>query len=204
MKLRRLSIEPPLDDDQPLEARNDYWEHRVSLDNDDFAAQFGLCSVRFEQGRWDDLLAIVDRMQAQYPNISGFQRWRVMKLYDHDHDMTAAKTAMEIAFKENGDDIEVSARMVEMQAAAPDESLRHGQVAKSGGKVIVNGTSRKHARSLAALAAAHAEVGEFDDAVKVQQEALLIATEKERQEWEPRLNEYQSHRPFRLPSARAQ
>ena len=50
---------------------------------------------------------------------------------------------------------------------------------------------------LTALAAAYAEVGDFDQAVKVQTEALAGASSEEKTEYESRLKLYEAGQPYR-------
>ena len=51
---------------------------------------------------------------------------------------------------------------------------------------------------LAALAAAHAELGQFDKAVEWQTKALDSAAAEEKEQYRDRLKQYQDRKPYRL------
>lgn len=51
---------------------------------------------------------------------------------------------------------------------------------------------------MAALAAAYAELGEFDKAVEWQTKALASAPAEEKDQYRDRLKQYQDRKPYRL------
>jgi tetratricopeptide (TPR) repeat protein len=199
LRIRRLEIASPPLDSEPLASRAEYWEQRCASDADDVVASAKLCAIRFEQGRPNDVLGLVDQILAKRPEIHGVHCWKGMVLYDVCRDYAAAHEELRLAGAEPNSDPEVMSREAELLAAAPDESLRVGKVAKQNAEFSVKFTDRKHARSLSALAAAHAELGEFDEAIRIQKDAMALASEKEHRDWEKRLESYEAHQPFRLP-----
>jgi Flp pilus assembly protein TadD len=93
-------------------------------------------------------------------------------------------------------------------ATHPADRVRNGTLAVQLAQDACNATNHKAAPALDALAAAHAEVGHFNEAVDAARKAIALATQAHRpdlvQQYEQRLRRYEAHRPFRAeekPSA---
>ncbi|MFO0942258.1 MAG: hypothetical protein U0930_16090 [Pirellulales bacterium] len=84
-----------------------------------------------------------------------------------------------------------------IRAACPDASLRNGKLAIEDAKRANELTKGKDAEVLNVLAAAHAEVGQFDEAVKIQTQAAMRAKGKERLESLERVGLYSKKQPYR-------
>jgi tetratricopeptide (TPR) repeat protein len=86
-------------------------------------------------------------------------------------------------------------------ATSPRADLRNGTKAIEYATRACELTKWKNANIIDTLAAAYAEVGDFDSAVKWQKEAINLLTEKEPSNWqaefEERLKLYQSGKPYR-------
>jgi tetratricopeptide (TPR) repeat protein len=82
-------------------------------------------------------------------------------------------------------------------ATAPDESFRDGARAVADAQRACELTDWKEPRYLATLAAAHAETGDFDQAVKWQAKARELADKEQQAEFTDRLKLYQSGSPYR-------
>ncbi len=85
-------------------------------------------------------------------------------------------------------------------ATNPKDSIRDGHKAVEYAKKACHGTDYKYARSLDTLAAAHAEAGEWDDAVKWQTEAATLAEKSHPEDvkgMKERLTLYKEKKPFR-------
>jgi len=141
----------------------------------------------------------VDGLLEKHPGINDVRVWKARVLLDEQHDESAALQELKVALAEPQEDPEVLSRLAEIRAAARNDSLRIGRSAKTLAQTSVRVTSRSHARSLAALAAAHAELGEFKEALDVHRESMRIASESEEKEWEPRQAAYEAGVPYRLP-----
>jgi WD40 repeat protein len=88
-----------------------------------------------------------------------------------------------------------------LQATSSVADLRNGARAVEFATNACEVTNWKNADYVNTLAAAYAEVGDFDSAVKWQKEAINLLTEKEPSNWqaefEERLKLYQSGKPYR-------
>jgi tetratricopeptide (TPR) repeat protein len=87
-------------------------------------------------------------------------------------------------------------------AASPREDLRSGPIAVILAERAAAATSRKDPMILDTLAAGLAEAGRFDEAVRVQREALgLLNDAKGKEDYGSRLKLYKSNAPCRDPTA---
>jgi tetratricopeptide (TPR) repeat protein len=86
-------------------------------------------------------------------------------------------------------------------ATSPTDSQRNGEEAVRLAEKACKLTENREHGLLDTLAAAYAELGRFDDAVKTQQEAIKLAQEADNQEsvkiYEERLKLYEQRQPFR-------
>jgi len=92
--------------------------------------------------------------------------------------------------------------MAWLMATVPDAQLRNAPQAIQIGERLAELTSRKEPRPLATLAAAYADSGRFDDAVRTATEALGLATAQDSTnlvaEIEVELQAYRQGKPYRL------
>jgi tetratricopeptide (TPR) repeat protein len=84
-----------------------------------------------------------------------------------------------------------------IEATCPDPTWRDGKKAVEDATKSCEFSGWKDANRLDTLAAAYAEAGNFDSAVKWQTKAIEIAPEKKRFDFEARLDLYKARRPYR-------
>jgi len=83
-------------------------------------------------------------------------------------------------------------------ATDPDPKLRNGSNAVAYAEKAVSAMSRTNAMYLDTLAAAYAEAGQFTNAVRAQQEAMVLSrTKEEKNDYASRLKLYASATPYR-------
>jgi tetratricopeptide (TPR) repeat protein len=83
-----------------------------------------------------------------------------------------------------------------LRAGCPDDKVRDGARALEAARkahALAQGPAE-----LAALAAAHAELGQFDDAVEWQEKAVAAAPTGAKEPYRERLKKYQDRKPYRL------
>jgi tetratricopeptide (TPR) repeat protein len=83
-----------------------------------------------------------------------------------------------------------------LRAACPDEKVRDGKKALEAAQKAYE--LAKGPNEMAALAAAHAELGEFDKAIEWQVKASDAAPKAQKDQYQQRLKLYQDKRPYRL------
>ena len=99
------------------------------------------------------------------------------------------------------DDTAVNA-LAWLRATCPEASVRNGREAIRAGTKACELTRWKDASPIDTLAAAYAEMGGFDQATKLEQQALQLRsiTPDDRQAMQERLVSYRQHKPYRQPS----
>jgi tetratricopeptide (TPR) repeat protein len=83
-----------------------------------------------------------------------------------------------------------------LRAGCPDDKVRDGAKALEAARKAH--ALAKGPAEMAALAAAHAELGQFDKAVAWQEKALAAAPEGAKEPYRERLKKYQDRKPYRL------
>jgi tetratricopeptide (TPR) repeat protein len=83
-----------------------------------------------------------------------------------------------------------------LRAGCPEDKIRDGEKALDAAKKAHG--LRKGPAEMAALAAAHAELGQFDKAVEWQEKAIDAAPEGSKEPYRERLKKYQDRKPYRL------
>ena len=86
-----------------------------------------------------------------------------------------------------------------LMATCPDESIRNTELALAASKKAIELEGKRSARGVDTLAAATASAGQMDQAMKLQREALALASDDERQELSQRLQLYQRGEVYRQP-----
>jgi tetratricopeptide (TPR) repeat protein len=111
----------------------------------------------------------------------------------------AALTAYEQAIKSNPDDFMVFNGLAWLLATCPEDRIRDGKRAVDLAKRACELSSREVATCVETLAAAYAEVGDFEAASDTQRKAIdMLSTKDPRMEpCRSRLALYVSHKPYR-------
>jgi hypothetical protein len=84
-----------------------------------------------------------------------------------------------------------------VRATCPQDDLRDGSAALRDALRACELTDHAAPGYVDTLAAAYAELGRFEDAVKWQQKAAELAPEGSKPEYEARLAQYRENKPFR-------
>ena len=88
-------------------------------------------------------------------------------------------------------------------ATCPLAHYRNGSLALADATIICGRTNYKNAKSLKFSAAALAEIGRFEDAVKWQKQALALASDEYKADYREVLVALERGEPYRLPRQRA-
>lgn len=203
IRVRMLTEEDPPTPNQAYLDRKQYWEQRRADAPDDQSTVAPICQLLFEEGRFDELLALADRQQ-QHPQAVVLAYWKGRALLDQGNEAAALRALTDYANSEAAT-VEFHSLLAELYATANDPSVRDGQKALAQCGQALAGTNRRHAPALllAASAASYAATGDFPSAIKYQQEALRLANEPEEIDWRHRLADYEAGRPYRRPPSKA-
>ena len=134
-----------------------------------------------------------------YSREAAFTRRSVAEVLSARGKLDEAKTAYRAA-AETGDALALN-EIAWTLATAPDPKLRDGPSAVTFAEKAVAATKRKNPLILDTLAAAYAEIGQFTNATRVQQEAIVLLQDETRKKgYASRLKLYELNTPYRDPS----
>jgi len=173
-------------------------ERAVALAPDDAVAQESLSVALARLGRraqaesaYARALALDPGFAEAHQNLAALlvQMDRPGEAAAHYRAALAAKPAL----------VAAAVGLAELLATCADPAVRNADEALRWAELAVRATDERGARALAALAAAHAEGGRFDAAVRWQERAAALAPPKRAAEYAERLAGYRSGRPHRAP-----
>src|SRR5262249_12282222 len=155
-------------------------------------------NVAFVRKRYDDAITDYTRSIELDPtyNVPWHMRgkcWEAKKEYARA--LADYEKAAQLAGKEP-DYAGYHTAVALLRAACPDEKVRDGKKALEAAQKAYE--LAKGPNELAALAAAHAELGEFDKAVEWQTKAIEVAPEAQKDQYRQRLKLYEEKKPYRL------
>ncbi|MCA8985566.1 MAG: hypothetical protein KDA76_17725 [Planctomycetaceae bacterium] len=199
VRIRKLTMPPPLADQAPLEERDAYWSARVDTDSTDLVAHAKLAEIRLSQGNNAEVCRLVDRVLELNPRFDRVRQLRgraLMLLGQYQ----AAADDLEIARKEPYDLPITYYTSAELHAAAPLESLRD-KSAMSSAEFSLRIGGQADPLAIASVAVCAAENGDFERARQENQRAIDLATDEElKQQLTARQALYESDQPFLLPT----
>jgi tetratricopeptide (TPR) repeat protein len=105
---------------------------------------------------------------------------------------------LRVASQLNGKDPDAHQQLALLLAACPQKSIRNGKKAIDNAKIACDLTKNADWVCVDTLAAAYAEVGDFEKAVDLQTRALKLATAEHRDSCSDRLKLYEDKKPLRI------
>jgi tetratricopeptide (TPR) repeat protein len=161
----------------------------------------GRASAFEDMGQLDKAKADYDQaIRFNATNAPGY----VMRGYAHfaTGNYRAAASDFEKAVRLSPSDYDALISFGWFQATCPEDSLRNGKEALEKSKRACQLSHWQDARAVDNLAAAYAEIGDFDDAVKYQTQAINMkgVYAFNRKEMQKRLELYRQHKPYRKES----
>jgi tetratricopeptide (TPR) repeat protein len=181
-------------------AITDYNE-AIHRGQEDLRIYCGRASVLEDIGQLDKASADYDRVTRLNPrDANGY----IFRGYAHfaKGNYKAAAFDFEKATRFSPRDYDALVRLAWFQATCPEDSLRNGKEALETSRRACEASNWKSYDAVDALAAAYAETGDFDKAMKYETQALnmkgVYATR--RKEMQERLELYRQHKPYRKES----
>jgi len=170
------------------------------------AAHVELASMLASLGRLDDAAAAYRDLLAQVPNAVVAHRFLGDYERDHGHWTQAMQhyRAIMNSTADAAEQLRATDRMARLLATCPDASMRNGASAVELAGRVVSATQGQSVFPLATLAAAYAEMRDFDRAVSAAENAIHLAEQLGMQdavtEITPQLESYRAGKPWRMPA----
>lgn len=197
VRIRRLKATPPPPEEAPLEMRDDYWTQRAAMNPDDDLAQYRLCEIRWNQRDVEEVLSLTESLQFRWPGMHEADRLRGLALFER-RNYCEALDAFERAFMKADDDRDMFVKTALVLAAAPEEGARNAERAQNFAYVAKMQFANPDASVHAAVAAAFAEGGGFDQALDANRMAIELAPGDLKPQLMERQKLYEGKKPFRL------
>ena len=191
----RCGIPPSLGGDD-VAGIEEYFAQAVGEEPDNPRLREMLGIMRFHTHKCEEALEhllAAQQIQPALPGLDEYLGFTYHDLFEHEK----AKQCYIRALKQQPDIAAVRNQFARLLATSPDEKIRDGKEALRHATAICQDTEYKNWDYLSSLAAAHAELGQFDEAVKWGKQALEMAPEEHRSWVSDALDCYESKRAFR-------
>jgi len=174
----------------------EHYEKALQLQPDYARAHNNLANTLRRLERYDEALVHYEQAVLMKPKFFEARR-NFGLLLTHLGRPLDAVTQYEEALRFKPDFVEVRVYLSTLLSTYPDEKVRDGQRALELAEQLVEG-GNNGAPFLGALAAAHAELGDFAKAVEVQEQALEVAPEPMKKVLGEHLELYRAGKPLRM------
>lgn len=182
------------------EAAEAAFRQAIALDPKFPDAHLGLANLLRATDRCGAAVAAYDQALALAPSRRLAHVQRALCLVKAGRS-AEARAALEQAAGAFRDDVDIADALARVLAAAPDDAVRDGRRALALATATVE--RRRSVDTLETLAMAHAEVGDFEAAARIQSEAIDLATAQSREAWlavlRAELGGYRAGKPNRVP-----
>lgn len=185
-----------------LEVRGDFeraildYSAAIRLQPDEESGYLHRARVRHRQGRLDDSLMDLSEHLRLHPQDALAYLSRA-SLRRAQNDLPAALADFNTAYRLAPDDPQVCNSLAWVLATCPDPQFRDGTRAVAIARQACRVTEWKHPYCLGTLAAALAETGSFDEAIRWQTEALDLYPDSEKDAGQARIELYRVGQPHR-------
>jgi len=175
------------------------------LNPDEFRVYIEIGRVLQRQGRPDAAAVVYEEGIRRWPDVEIFYKLRGSSLIGAGQ-YAEGRKALEMGLKITDDPAELANNLAWLLATCRDETQRDGEAAVRFAELAHRATLAEDPGVTDTLAAAYAEAGRFEDAVRTQKRAIELARFVRPQvvaEFQERLALFEKHQPYReKPSTR--
>ena len=168
----------------------------IELDDSYGAPYFNLGLLYITMGKNDEALVCINKANQLRPNDTTILRRRG-ELHTTLGDVNKAYQDYILAIEADSENLKAHRNLSWLLSTSNQSSIRNGKEALSHAMWCCEKTQWKEASSLEVLAAAYAECGDFDEAVRRQSEALPLRSSKQKETTQQRLKVLQKGLPIR-------
>ena len=199
VRIRKVSFGPPPPDDKYAECLA-YFEEAIRRDPKDAYAYFERGEAHKGLGQIDAAIADYRKAAELSPNWADLDYVLAKTEYQHGHNGQALE-ALDRYSKLIDDNPNLFGLRARIQATAIEKQYRDGKAAVANAKRACDISGYNQWSGLETLAAAYAEAGDFDDAVKWAKKALDLAPGVKKGKFQKEVELYQSRKPLRIMPA---
>jgi tetratricopeptide (TPR) repeat protein len=148
------------------------------------------------KANWDKAIADYEEALRLNPKSSSVLHHRA-KIHDKLRAFGKASDDYREALRLDPRNVQLLNDLAWLQATCPDEKIRNGPQAVGHAAVACTKTSSADAGLLVTLAAAHAECGDYEEAVRLTRKALDLAPKAQQGKMSGYLELFKDHKPIR-------
>lgn len=150
------------------------WTHTIAVTKDNYFAHASLADLLMRRGRVNEAIEHSEEAVRIRPTDTDAQNNLGLALLQNG-DPKRAVAHFEEALAVNPGHMNAEVNLAWVLATSPDDSVRNGARAVALAEDVLNRAGHANAIVLRTAAAAYAEVGRFDDAIKTAQQAIEIS-----------------------------
>jgi tetratricopeptide (TPR) repeat protein len=198
VRIRKLTG-PPAPPENEAEARIRYFTEALR-EHSDIPSYYFLRGVAHTNlGHFEEAVADLNKAKELRPAMADTVDWILGAAHENKGDYGKAIELYERVAKAHGDWSSTIHSLARVLATCPEDKYRNGAAAVKYATQACGLSKVKNWEYFGTLAAAHAEAGNFDEAVKVAKETLELAPDDQKDSCRERIELYQAKRPYRQP-----
>lgn len=199
VRIRKLTYGPPPSSDEPS-LWNEFLTHELEFDPDNVSALVQFGADHYRSGDYEGALELLER-GAKLTNMDRWVEYFLGATYLAMHRFRDSIPHYELAIRRNPQLMEANSNLAWVLAAAPDDALRDGHRALVLAHRACELKDYKHWQPLCALAAAHAELGQYDEAAKWIEQSVTLGPDSQKAWLEEQRATIARHEPLRIMSS---
>lgn len=198
LRIRKLTLDPPPPEDDHA-ARVKFFTESLRQHPDNPFAYCGRGKAHCELNQFEDALADLQRAMQLRGDLAD-AALSIAVVYDRKGDYAQAIKQLELIIQKCPDMADAHNALAWLLATCPEDRYRNGTEAVKHADRACQMTQFKSWKFLDTLAAAHAEAGNYDNAVKWAKKSLSAVPNGEKRECRERLKLYKDKKPYHEPS----
>lgn len=179
-----------------LEAATKDFDEVIRLSPKSYLGYVSRGTCRYERDDWEGALTDFDEAVELEPENAAARQLRNL-VYAARGEWDRAATELDEVVKRDPKDARGYNARAWLRSTCPEDDYRDGQAALVDAKKACELTGHLNFRCLGTLAAANAELGNFEEAIRRQKQAIAIAPSDFRTTFRKRLELYEAGKPYR-------
>lgn len=201
LRVRKLTVAvpPPESEDEP---RVQYYTEVLRTQPKDTYAHCFRAIAQYRLGKIQQAQADLREAIALRPDVTDVAISRAEELASMHEDFSLARAIFELVLLVRPDDAKAHRALAWFLATCDEPECRNGSVALAHAQRACDLTDRNQWRCLIALAAAQAELGQFDEAVKVMEQVQKSAPSSAQEKVRKMLDQFHARHAYHEPKSK--